>query len=100
MAVLGKPVETWIEEYPLLQDMIALKECLWINNQYSSLAQAKKGLPLGEVSKMLSLTPARVIGVADRKGSLEIGKDADIVVMTPDFQIAAVAAASGEIHRA
>lgn len=49
MAVLGKPVETWIEEYPLLQDMIALKECLWINNHYSSLAQAKKMLPLGEV---------------------------------------------------
>lgn len=45
------------------------------------------GIPLHEVSRMLSLTPARLCGVADRKGSLEKGKDADIVIMTPDLQV-------------
>lgn len=39
-------------------------------------------LPLCDVSKMLSLTPARLCGVADRKGSLEPGKDGDVVVLS------------------
>ncbi len=45
------------------------------------------GLPLCDVSKMLSLTPAKVSGCADRKGSLETGKDADIVVMDASFRV-------------
>ena len=43
------------------------------------------GVPLPEVVRMASLTPARVIGVADRKGSLEAGKDADIAIFNNDF---------------
>jgi N-acetylglucosamine-6-phosphate deacetylase len=39
---------------------------------------------------MLSLTPAHLCGVEDRKGSLEPGKDADIVLMTPDFEVSRV----------
>jgi N-acetylglucosamine-6-phosphate deacetylase len=34
---------------------------------------------------MASLTPARVIGLADCKGSLEPGKDADLAIFNPDF---------------
>jgi N-acetylglucosamine-6-phosphate deacetylase len=43
------------------------------------------GVPLAEAVKMASLTPARVIGVADRKGSLEAGKDADLALFEPDL---------------
>ena len=43
------------------------------------------GVPLPEAVRMASLTPARVIGVADRKGSLEAGKDADIAIFNEDF---------------
>lgn len=50
-------------------------------------AHVKYGLPLCDVSKMLSLTPARLSGCAHRKGSLEVGKDADIVVMDQDFTV-------------
>ena len=50
-------------------------------------AHCSYGIPLHEVSRMLSLTPARLMKVSDKKGSLEIGKDADIVLMTPDFQV-------------
>ena len=39
---------------------------------------------------MLSLTPARLCGCADRKGSLEVGKDADVVVMDRDFNVSRV----------
>jgi N-acetylglucosamine-6-phosphate deacetylase len=34
---------------------------------------------------MASLTPARVIGLTERKGSLEAGKDADLAIFNPDF---------------
>jgi len=43
------------------------------------------GIPLVEAIRMASLTPARVIGVDDRKGSLAAGKDADIAIFNADF---------------
>ncbi len=43
------------------------------------------GIPLPEAIRMASSTPARVIGVEDRKGSLEAGKDADIAIFNDDF---------------
>jgi len=43
------------------------------------------GLPLVEAIRMTTLTPARIVGVGDRKGSLEAGKDADIVIFNDDF---------------
>jgi N-acetylglucosamine-6-phosphate deacetylase len=43
------------------------------------------GIPLPEAVRMGSLTPARVIGVDNRKGSLEIGKDADIAIFDDAF---------------
>ena len=45
------------------------------------------GLPLYEVVNMASLYPARSIGTDDRKGSLEPGKDADILIADGDFNI-------------
>ncbi|HHW88790.1 MAG TPA: N-acetylglucosamine-6-phosphate deacetylase [Chloroflexi bacterium] len=44
------------------------------------------GVPLVEAVRMATLTPARVAGVADRKGSLEAGKDADLAIFDPGFQ--------------
>jgi N-acetylglucosamine-6-phosphate deacetylase len=38
-----------------------------------------------EAVRIASLTPAGVIGVADRKGSLEAGKDADVAIFEDDF---------------
>ena len=37
--------------------------------------------------KMMSYTPARIMNVADRKGSLAVGKDADIVIFDDDVNI-------------
>jgi len=42
-------------------------------------------IPLVEVIRMESLTPAHVIGVENRKGSLETGKDADVAIFENDF---------------
>lgn len=42
----------------------------------------KAGLPEQEGWKAITINPAEVIGVADRVGSLEVGKDADIVLFS------------------
>ncbi len=43
------------------------------------------GIPLVEAIRMVTLTPARIIGLAGRKGSLEAGKDADVAIFDDDF---------------
>jgi N-acetylglucosamine-6-phosphate deacetylase len=43
------------------------------------------GIPLVEAIRMTTLTPARIVGVEERKGSIEVGKDADVVIWNDDF---------------
>lgn len=50
----------------------------------------KADIPLADAVRMASETPARIMGVYDRKGSLQKGKDADIMVMDDDLKIRAV----------
>ena len=45
---------------------------------------AQAGLPMEEAWKAITINPAQVLDVADRVGSLEVGKDADIVIWTAD----------------
>ena len=44
-------------------------------------------MELWETVNMASLNPARSIGAEDRKGSLDPGKDADILITDADFNI-------------
>ena len=44
-------------------------------------------LPITQASKLLSRSPAKRMGVFDRKGSVEKGKDADLIIVTDDLQI-------------
>jgi imidazolonepropionase-like amidohydrolase len=44
----------------------------------------REGMPEEEALKAITINAAEVIGVADRVGSLEVGKDADIVVLSGD----------------
>ncbi len=50
----------------------------------------KAGIPMPDVCKMASYTPAKAIGVADRIGSLEPGKAADMVLLDREYNIRAV----------
>lgn len=50
----------------------------------------KADIPLADAVRMASETPARIMGVYDRKGSLQKGKDADIIVMDEKLNIRAV----------
>ncbi len=53
--------------------------------QYLSLMAAlaaREGLDPGEALKAITINPAEILGIADRVGSLEEGKDADIIVLS------------------
>lgn len=45
------------------------------------------GIPLADACRMASESPARIMGILDRKGTLEAGKDADIIMLDNDLQL-------------
>jgi N-acetylglucosamine-6-phosphate deacetylase len=48
-------------------------------------------IPYAQAARMCSLTPAEILGVEDRKGSLDLGKDADILILDRNtYEILAV----------
>lgn len=54
------------------------------NLPYQAATAAAYGLPKDEALKAVTLYPAQILGVADRVGSLEVGKDATLIVTTGD----------------
>ena len=44
-------------------------------------------IPLHECVNCASLNPATTLGIADKKGSIKEGKDADIVILDADFNV-------------
>ena len=69
----------------MLFDRTAFAGSTTLLNQMIPVLTQQVGIPLVEAIRMTTLTPARIIGVADRKGSLEVEKDADIAVFNDDF---------------
>lgn len=57
------------------------------------------GVPLADVVVMATATPARIMGVADRKGSLTVGKDADIVLFDDHINVFLTIAGGRVIYR-
>ncbi len=50
----------------------------------------KAGIPLDDAIRMISETPSKIMKVYDRKGSLEKGKDADIIFLDDELNLKAV----------
>ena len=44
-------------------------------------------IPLVEAVKMMTLNPAKILNIQDRKGSLEVGKEADILIFDKNIDI-------------
>lgn len=55
------------------------------------------GLPLEDVSRMVSETPGLIMGVYDRKGSICKHKDADIIIMDKNLNLTNVIAMGKEV---
>lgn len=64
-----------------LADHSALVGSIATSDQLIRVMVEKAKLPLEDVIRMASETPARLMGVYDRVGSLQKGKDADVLIM-------------------
>ena len=70
----------------LLSDGTIAGSVLKLNQAIKNMRDNTK-LPLYEIVATASLNAARAIGVEARKGSLEKGKDADIIITDNDFNV-------------
>ena len=55
------------------------------------------GLPIEKVIPLATDVPARILGIADRKGKLERGYDADVLVLSEKFEVDKVYARGEEV---
>ena len=69
-----------LEDGTIAGSVLKLNKGVW--NVYTNTS-----IPLYECVNCATLNPATAIGVADRKGSIEIGKDADIVILDNEFNV-------------
>ena len=69
-----------LEDGTIAGSVLKLNKGVW--NVYNNST-----IPLWECVNCATLNPATTIGVADRKGSIEVGKDADIVVLDDEFNV-------------
>ena len=71
-----------------------------------TLAQALKNIvkftdhPVEDVIPLMTVNPARAMRMDDRKGSIEVGKDADMVLLDDDLNIAATIGLGRLIYQA
>ncbi len=57
----------------------------------------KAEIPMEDVFRMASETPAKIMGIYDRKGSIEDGKDADIIMFDKDINLTYVMQMGNEV---
>jgi len=69
----------------MMLDRSAFAGSTTLLNQMIPILTDVVGVPLWEAIRMVSLNPSRLLGLSDRKGSLEAGKDADLVLFDDDF---------------
>ena len=80
------------DKNPAILHQAGVKVCLMTDHpflnckyflQYGAISY-KYGLPFHETLKAMTINPAEVIGIEDRVGSLEVGKDADFLVLNDE----------------
>ena len=69
-----------LEDGTVAGSVLPLNKGVW--NVYTNST-----IPLHECVNCASLNPATTLGVADKKGSLEVGKDADIIITDTEFRV-------------
>lgn len=78
--IIYRDIVCRLEDGTVAGSVLHLNHGVW--NVYKN-----SNIPLHECVNCASLNPATAIGIADRKGSLEIGKDADIVITDQNFEV-------------
>ncbi|HEY7182428.1 MAG TPA: N-acetylglucosamine-6-phosphate deacetylase [Blastocatellia bacterium] len=70
-----------------LMDGVTIAGSVLTMNRAAANAIAFTGMSLIDAAHAAALAPAEVCGVADRKGSIEVSKDADLAILNPDFSV-------------
>jgi N-acetylglucosamine-6-phosphate deacetylase len=70
-----------------LLDGVTIAGSVLTMNRAVGNAIAFAGMNLIDAAHTASMMPARACGVADRKGSIEVGKDADLAILNSDFSV-------------
>ncbi len=78
--IIYRDIVCRLEDGTVAGSVLHLNHGVW--NVYKN-----SSIPLHECVNCATLNPATAIGVADRKGSLEIGKDADIIITDDNFEV-------------
>ena len=73
-----------------LADRSALAGSIATMDRLIATAVHMADIPLQDACRMVAETPARIMGIYDRKGSLQRGKDADILILDKDIKLHAV----------
>jgi len=73
-----------------LSDRSALAGSIATMDRLIKTAVRVADIPLNDAVRMASETPARIMGIYDRKGSLQRGKDADILLLDNDINLRGV----------
>ena len=70
-----------------LSDRSALAGSVATMDRLVRTAVQQAEIPMEDACRMISETPAKIMGIYDRKGSLEKGKDADIICFDKDLNV-------------
>lgn len=81
-----------------LADRSALAGSIATMDRLVRVAVQQAGIPIEDVARMASETPARIMGVYDRKGSLQHGKDADVMMFDQDLNLTGVIQMGREVE--
>jgi N-acetylglucosamine-6-phosphate deacetylase len=75
-----------------LADRSALAGSIATMDRLIKTMTLKAGIPLYDVIRMISETPSKIMNVYNRKGSLQRGKDADILIIDKNYEVRGVIA--------
>ena len=70
-----------------LSDRSALAGSIATMDRLVRTAVQQAGIPLESACRMVSETPAKIMHIYDRKGSLERGKDADVIIFNDALEL-------------
>ncbi len=78
--IIYRDIVCRLEDGTVAGSVLPLNKGVW--NVYTN-----SNIPLNECVNGATLNPATAIGVDDRKGSLDVGKDADIIITDDSFNV-------------
>ena len=78
--IIYRDIVCRLEDGTVAGSVLPLSKGVW--NVYTN-----SSIPLWECVNGASLNPATTLGLDDKKGSLEVGKDADVIITDTEFQV-------------